>query len=118
MVDTRTLARILEHAHARRMTLVLVGDPNQLREIGAGGLFARLTRHTIVGLTKNRRQVAQWEQKALSALRFGDVPTALDAYYSHRRVHISAHTNSSRTHLHTTTSNCASSSRSRGLYLC
>jgi conjugative relaxase-like TrwC/TraI family protein len=90
MVDTRTLTRILEHARTWRMTLVLMGDPNQLPEIGAGGLFTRLARHTTVELTKNRRQVAQWEQRALSALRSGEVPTALDAYYTHGRVHVTA----------------------------
>ena len=45
MVDTRTLAALLAHTRAANGTLVLVGDPAQLPEIGAGGLFAALARH-------------------------------------------------------------------------
>ena len=45
MVDTRTLAALLAHTRAAGGTLVLVGDPAQLPEIGAGGLFAALARH-------------------------------------------------------------------------
>ena len=57
MADTRTLAELLARTRAAGGTLVLVGDPAQLPEIGAGGLFTALARHpdTVV-LTDNRRQ--------------------------------------------------------------
>lgn len=42
MVDSATLARLLDHAEAAEAKLVLVGDPAQLGEIEAGGLFATL----------------------------------------------------------------------------
>ncbi len=42
MVDSATLARLLDHAEAAEAKLVLVGDPAQLGEIEAGGLFASL----------------------------------------------------------------------------
>jgi conjugative relaxase-like TrwC/TraI family protein len=40
MVDSATLARLIEHARAAEAKLVLIGDPAQLGEIEAGGLFA------------------------------------------------------------------------------
>ena len=45
MVDTRTLADLLRLTQAAGGTLVLVGDPAQLPEVGAGGLFTALARH-------------------------------------------------------------------------
>ena len=41
MVDSANLARLIDHADAAEAKLVLVGDPAQLGEIEAGGLFAR-----------------------------------------------------------------------------
>ena len=56
--DTRTLAELLTHTRAAGGTLVLVGDPAQLPEIGAGGLFTAQTRHPdTIELTDNRHQV-------------------------------------------------------------
>ena len=42
MVGTRQLARLLDHAQRRQVKVVLVGDPHQLPEIDAGGLFRAL----------------------------------------------------------------------------
>ena len=88
MVDTRTLAALLAHTRAAGGTLVLVGDPAQLPEVGAGGLFPALARHpdTIV-LTDNRRQTQEWERRALADLRAGDPDAAVAAYATHGRVH-------------------------------
>lgn len=91
LVDTRTLTRLLQHVHAADGKLVLVGDPHQLPEIGAGGMFAALAdRDTAVHLTSNQRQYEPWERDALRALRDGDISTALDAYLDHDRVHPAA----------------------------
>ncbi|HET7407523.1 MAG TPA: MobF family relaxase [Mycobacteriales bacterium] len=88
LVNTRTLTRLLEHVHRADGTLVLVGDPEQLPEIGAGGLFAALAdRDTTIRLTDNQRQHATWERAALTQLREGDSAGALDAYVNHDRVH-------------------------------
>jgi ATP-dependent exoDNAse (exonuclease V) alpha subunit len=88
MVDTRTLATLLSQTQAAGGTLVLVGDPAQLPEIGAGGLFAALARHEDTHvLTDNRRQIEDWERRALADLRAGDPDAALDAYTRHGRVH-------------------------------
>ncbi|MEO7981479.1 MAG: AAA family ATPase, partial [Sporichthyaceae bacterium] len=88
MVDTRTLAMLLHHTRQAHATLVLVGDPAQLPEIGAGGLFAALTQHpATITLTDNRRQTEAWERRALSDLRAGDPDAAVAAYADHQRVH-------------------------------
>ncbi len=88
MVDTRTLADLLQHTQAADGTLVLVGDPAQLPEVGAGGLFTALTRHPdTVTLTDNRRQTEAWERRALADLRAGDPDAAVAAYADHGRVH-------------------------------
>jgi len=59
-------------------------------EIGAGGLFTQLLTQTpTTVLTENHRQVAPWEQRALTRLRDGDVPGALDEYLRHDRITVS-----------------------------
>ena len=88
MVDTRTLAHLLAHTRAAGGTLVLVGDPAQLPEVGAGGLFTALARHPdTITLTDNRRQTEAWERRALADLRAGDPDAAVAAYADHGRVH-------------------------------
>jgi ATP-dependent exoDNAse (exonuclease V) alpha subunit len=88
MADTRTLVTLLTQTRAAGATLVLVGDPAQLPEIGAGGLFTALTRHPdTIQLTDNRRQAEAWERRALADLRAGDSDAAVAAYAVHGRVH-------------------------------
>jgi hypothetical protein len=87
MVGTRQLARLLHHAADARVKVVLVGDPHQLPEIDAGGLYRALaTRLPAIELTDNRRQTHAWEQAALDELRHGDPAVALDAYRTHGRI--------------------------------
>jgi conjugative relaxase-like TrwC/TraI family protein len=89
MVGTRTLHRLLTLAEQTGTKLVLVGDPKQLPEIDAGGLFATLAqRLPAVELTGNQRQQAKWEQRALRELRGGDVLRALSAYSRHQRLRV------------------------------
>ena len=90
MVGTRDLHRLLEHARrARDCKLVLVGDPHQLPEIDAGGVFGRLAaRVDSSRLTTNRRQQQPWEVAALAELRCGDVTAALSSYAAHRRIQV------------------------------
>jgi hypothetical protein len=89
MVGTRTLHHLLTLAEQTRTKLVLVGDPKQLPEIDAGGLFATLAaRLPAVTLTRNQRQQHPWEQRALRELRDGDVLPALAGYAKHQRVRI------------------------------
>jgi ATP-dependent exoDNAse (exonuclease V) alpha subunit len=88
LVNTRTYHRLQQHVLAADGKLTLVGDPHQLSEIGAGGLFAALAEPPeTIRLTGNQRQQEPWEQNALRRLRDGDPITALDAYTAHDRVH-------------------------------
>jgi conjugative relaxase-like TrwC/TraI family protein len=89
MVGTRDLAWLDAATKAAQVKLVLVGDPAQLAEIDAGGLFAGYTRALpCTRLSGNLRQREQWERDALKLLRDGDVLTALDAYDGAGRVHL------------------------------
>lgn len=84
---TRDLARLIEEVKDRSAKLVLVGDPRQLPEIAAGGLFAGLTaRQPVIELRDNRRQQQEWEIEALRQLRDGDTTHALHAYLDHDRI--------------------------------
>ncbi len=42
MIGTRQTAQLLDHVETARAKLLLVGDPKQLPEIDAGGLFAAM----------------------------------------------------------------------------
>jgi ATP-dependent exoDNAse (exonuclease V) alpha subunit len=87
MIGTRQLARLLDHAEQQSVKVVLVGDPTQLPEIDAGGLFRALTtRLPAIELTDNRRQAHGWEQAALDELRHGNPDTALAAYRQQGRI--------------------------------
>jgi conjugative relaxase-like TrwC/TraI family protein len=88
MVGTRQLLHLLTLAADRQCKVILVGDPAQLPELEAGGMFARLTDEpSAIALDGHHRQQHGWEQDALSALRAGDVAAALDAYRQHDRLH-------------------------------
>jgi conjugative relaxase-like TrwC/TraI family protein len=94
MIDTRTLARLLDHVAASGARLVLVGDTEQLPEIDAGGLFGALAQHPDTQrLSTNVRQHQAWEQQALEALRHNRPAEALLAYVDHGRVHVDTPTN-------------------------
>lgn len=91
MVGTRHVTELLTHVQAAGGKLVLVGDPAQLGEVDAGGLFTALARdrgRDPLTLTGNQRQIEDWERTALTALRAGQVDTALRAYLARDRVHL------------------------------
>ena len=87
MIGTRQLARLLHHTDAQDVKVVLVGDPRQLPEIDAGGLFTALTRQLpAIELSENRRQTHGWEQATLDQLRHGDPETAVREYADRGRL--------------------------------
>jgi ATP-dependent exoDNAse (exonuclease V) alpha subunit len=90
MVGTRQLARLLDHVRDANGQTVLVGDPAQLPEVEAGGLFTAFAQHPFSAhvLGGNARQVHDWERNALVALRSGAVDEALDHYLAHDRIHV------------------------------
>jgi conjugative relaxase-like TrwC/TraI family protein len=89
MVGTRDLAWLTDVTQQAGVKLVPIGDPAQLPEIDAGGLFAAFTRALPCStLTGNLRQREPWERAALDLLRDGDVLSALDAYDAAGRLHL------------------------------
>lgn len=84
---TRDLARLLDEVQRTGAKAALVGDPKQLPEIAAGGLFAALTQGLpVLELKDNRRQQHEWEIEALRQLRDGNTTHALHAYLRHDRI--------------------------------
>ena len=83
---TRDLARLLGEVHRTGAKAVLVGDPKQLPDIAASGLFAALTeRLPVLELRDDRRQQHEWEIEALRQLRDGTTH-ALHACLRHDRI--------------------------------
>ncbi|WP_017541550.1 MobF family relaxase [Nocardiopsis halophila] len=90
MVSDRALALVVQAAEVTGTKVVAIGDPKQLRPVGAGGAFQRL--HELVGgphMTGNRRQRDPVDRAALSAWREGAFRSALDAWNTAGRVHVS-----------------------------
>jgi conjugative relaxase-like TrwC/TraI family protein len=70
--ETRVLAPILAAVENANGKAVLIGDPQQLPAVGAGGLFAAIVeRHGAVELSENQRQRDELERRALQAVRDG-----------------------------------------------
>jgi conjugative relaxase-like TrwC/TraI family protein len=87
MVATRKLAPLLGHAERAGAKVVLVGDDRQFASIAAGGGFRALRlRLGASELTVNRRQVEEWEQRAIDDVRAGILEQAIAAYAEHDRI--------------------------------
>lgn len=77
-LGTRALAELVERTLAAGAKLVLVGDPEQLPEIDAGGAFRALVARTDpIVLQINRRQERIGDRRLLDAWRSGDVRSAM-----------------------------------------
>ncbi len=87
MVDSATLARLISHADQAEAKLVLVGDPEQLQEIEAGGLFRALAERTDpIYLDEVIRHRHDTDREAAKRIREGEGREALDIYRSSERV--------------------------------
>ena len=72
MAETRVLAPVLDLVEQAGGKAVLIGDPQQLPAVGAGGLFAGIVeREGAIVLTENRRQHDALERDALERVRAG-----------------------------------------------
>lgn len=90
MLDTRRTAQLVSWAKRARAKVVLAGDDRQLPSVETGGAFAALARRLdAVRLASNARQVAEWERRALQALREGRSGEAAGEYLRRGRVHVS-----------------------------
>jgi len=87
LTDDRDRAALYTAAARSGTKLVEVGDPQQLRGVGCGSLFARV--HELVGgmeLTENRRQAEQDERAAIAAWRDGRYTQALSSWAGRGRL--------------------------------
>jgi hypothetical protein len=91
MVDSATLARLIDHTRAADAKLVLVGDPAQLGEIEAGGLFAGIVSRTDpVVLDEVIRHEHDLDREGARRIREGQGAEAVEVYRSAERVVVSA----------------------------
>lgn len=87
MVDSATLARLIATADGAEAALVLVGDPQQLGEIEAGGLFRALAeRSDPIRLDEVIRHRHDLDREAAKRIREGQGREALGLYRSEERV--------------------------------
>jgi len=90
MVDSRSLARLVAYAQEAEAKLVLIGDPAQLGEIEAGGLFAAIVARTEpIVLDEVIRHRHELEREGAKLIREGAGREALSNYDSERRVTVS-----------------------------
>lgn len=89
MGDTSRLDRLTEALERTGAKLVLIGDPAQLPSIGAGGMFARLSKIAPAAeLSHIRRTLDPDEQRAWADLRAGRADRAMAHYHSRGQLHI------------------------------
>jgi ATP-dependent exoDNAse (exonuclease V) alpha subunit len=91
MVDSATLARLIDHADRAQAKLVLVGDYEQLSEIKAGGLFRAIAeRGDPITLDEVIRYRFEVEREGAKRIREGEGERAIGLYRSEERVIVAA----------------------------
>ncbi|HEX4464529.1 MAG TPA: MobF family relaxase [Solirubrobacterales bacterium] len=89
MVGSEHLARVIGHADEAGAKLVLVGDPEQLGSIEAGGLFSAIAKRTDpVHLEDVIRHNHELDRSAAKLIRDGQGREALSLYRSEERITI------------------------------
>jgi conjugative relaxase-like TrwC/TraI family protein len=97
MVDSASLGRLIDHAARSGAKLVLVGDPAQLGEIEAGGLFAAIARRSeAIHLDEVIRHRHELDREAARLIRDGRGAEAIDRYVREGRMVIAADTEARR----------------------
>jgi conjugative relaxase-like TrwC/TraI family protein len=90
MVDSRNLSRLIDHAQEAEAKLVLIGDPAQLGEIEAGGLFASIAARTEpIVLDEVIRHRYELEREGAKLIREGAGGEAISIYQGAERVTVS-----------------------------
>ena len=97
MVDSASLARLVEHAERAEAKLVLLGDPEQLGEIEAGGLFRAIAeRSDPIHLDEVIRHEHRVDREAAKLIREGEGGEALGLYVSEERVTVASDSDAMR----------------------
>ena len=90
MVDSANLARLIDHAREADAKLIPIGDPAQLGEIEAGGLFGSLvTRTDPVVLDQVIRHEHDLDREGARRIREGKGAEAVETYRDNERVVVS-----------------------------
>jgi conjugative relaxase-like TrwC/TraI family protein len=100
MAETRVLAPVLGLVERAEGKAILVGDPDQLPAVGAGGLYRALCdKLGPLELTENRRQCDLSERQALARLRSGDAEPYLAHAARHGRLQVADNTTAAKQRL-------------------
>ena len=87
MVDSASVARLIDHAERAQARLVLVGDYEQLSEIESGGLFRAIAeRGDPITLDEVIRHRYDAEREGAKRIREGEGEQAIRLYRSEERV--------------------------------
>ena len=87
MVGSEQLARLISHADEQGAKLVLIGDPEQLGSVEAGGLFSAIAQRTDpVHLHEVIRHLHDVDRDAAKLIREGRAQEALSLYQEAERV--------------------------------
>lgn len=83
MLDSRSMARLIEEGGKHGDKILLVGDRNQLESVGAGRPFERLveeaeSKGNLLSLTENFRQRDEKLREAVELAKKGDMRSSLD----------------------------------------
>jgi hypothetical protein len=90
MVGSEQLARLISHADEQGAKLVLIGDPEQLGSVEAGGLFSAIAQRTDpVHLHEVIRHLHEVDRDAAKLIREGRAQEALSLYQEAERVTVS-----------------------------
>lgn len=88
MLGSKQMARLMEEVSKGGAKVVLIGDPQQLQAIEAGGAFrAIVERSPFVELTDIYRQKASWQQEATREFAQNQVEAALNRYAMYDHLH-------------------------------
>jgi conjugative relaxase-like TrwC/TraI family protein len=99
MADTRQLARLAARAAEAGAKVVLVGDPDQIPEVGAGGAFRFLVERLgsrVVALRENHRQLHASDRRRLGLIRRGEAEEAIASAQADGRWHTAATADAAR----------------------
>ncbi|MFC6792976.1 AAA family ATPase [Methylobacterium komagatae] len=88
MIGSRQMERILAFARKGRAKVVLIGDPEQLQAIEAGGAFRMMAdRFGAANIDTVRRQRETWQQEATRELATASTAAAVERYEAAGMVH-------------------------------
>jgi hypothetical protein len=97
MLDSATLARLIDHTERAEAKLVLIGDPQQLGEIEAGGLFAMFVdRSEPYVLDDVIRHAYDVDREAAKLIREGEGAKAVHLYRSSNRIVVASNADARR----------------------